>query len=267
MVFGRSQAVAAIVYDRCDAWVDPRRRSKPCLSIAWGEVLRLNAVTILFGALMASSFPSKVKHEAVSLTGPAPRPAAAQEAVSVPEFVSLINLSEFLLAAEDNAAVSPGAREASEVLSAKFAGPAPVSHSNTEFFHAVVQKASVTPTVLDAPVDPKSLPRVAALSEGQAVPDPGPGLAQQAVETVKPEAAAEPRKAEIANSVVRPKTRGHRHTGHIRARSAKLSLARQRGRRPTPSPTSSNATSPKKISAFDRLVGFLGLSPDPMLSH
>jgi hypothetical protein len=218
---------------------------------------------------MASSFPSKVKHEAVSLTGPAPRPAAVQEPVSVPEFVSLINLSEFLLAAEDNAAVSPGAREAAEVLSAKFAGPAPVSHSNTEFLHAVVQKASVTPNVLDAPVDPKSLSRVAALSDGQAAPDPdpGPGPAQQAVEAAKLKAAAEPRKADIENSVVRPKTRGHRHTRHTRARSAKLNSAHQPRHRPTPSSTSSNATSPKKISAFDRLVGFIGLSPDPMLPH
>jgi hypothetical protein len=216
---------------------------------------------------MASSFPSKVKHEAVSLTGPAPRPAAVQEPVSVPEFVSLINLSEFLLAAEDNAAVSAGAREAAEALSAKFAGPAPVSHSNTEFLHAVVQKASVTPNVLDAPVDPKSLPQVAALSEGQAAPDPGPEPAQQALETATPEVTAEPRKAETANSVVRPKVRAPRHARRTRERSVKLSSAHQQRHLPRPNSTSSNATSPKKISGFERLVGFLGLSPDPMLSH
>jgi len=102
-----------------------------------GEVLRLNTVTILFGALMASSFPSKVKHEAISLTGPVPGASNTQEPVSLPEFVSLINFSEFLLAAKANATESPSAREAAEILSAKFAGPS--TGTNSEFLHAVVQ--------------------------------------------------------------------------------------------------------------------------------
>ena len=230
---------------------------------------------------MASSFPSKVKREVVSLTGPAPRPVAVQEPVSVPEFVSLVNLSEFLLAAEANAAVSPRAREAAEALSAKFAGPLPSAASNTEFLHAVVQRDSVTPKVLEASLDSKNLPRIAALSESQAVRDPDPGPAQKVVEIAKVEATVEPPKEAAIKPVVRPKARGHRQTRHAqpkstkvslatrptRAKSAKVSLAHQRRQRPRPITASSNSTSSQKTSVFDRLVGFLGLTPDPSLSN
>ena len=230
---------------------------------------------------MASSFPSKVKREVVSLTGPAPRLAAVQEPVSVPEFVSLVNLSEFLLAAEDNAAVSPRAREAAEALSAKFAGPLPSAASDTEFLHAVVQRDSVTPNVLEASLDSKKLPRIAALSESQAVRDPDPGPAQKVVEIAKVEATVEPPKEAAIKPVVRPMARGQRQTRHTqpkstkislatrqtRAKSAKVSVAHQRRQRPRPISASSNSTSSPKTSVLDRLVGFLGLSPDPRLSN
>ena len=179
---------------------------------------------------MASSFPSKVKREVVSLTGPAPRPAAVQEPVSVPEFVSLVNLSEFLLAAEDNAAVSPRAREAAEALSAKFAGPLPSAASDTEFLHAVVQRDSVTPNVLEASLDSKKLPRIAALSESQAVRDPDPGPAQKVVEIAKVEATVEPPKEAAIKPVVRPKARGQRQTRHTQPKSTKVSLATRQTR-------------------------------------
>ena len=179
---------------------------------------------------MASSFPSKVKREVVSLTGPAPRPAAVQEPVSVPEFVSLVNLSEFLLAAEDNAAVSPRAREAAEALSAKFAGPLPSAASDTEFLHAVVQRDSVTPNVLEASLDSKKLPRIAALSESQAVRDPDPGPAQKVVEIAKVEATVEPPKEAAIKPVVRPMARGQRQTRHTQPKSTKISLATRQTR-------------------------------------
>jgi len=231
---------------------------------------------------MASSFPSKVKREVVSLTGPAPGPVAVQEPVSVPEFVSLVNLSEFLLAAEDNAAVSRRAREAAEALSAKFAGPLPSAASNTEFLHAVVQRDSVTPNVLEASLDSKKLPRIAALSESQAASIPDPRPAQRAVETAEVEATVEPPKGAAVKPVVRPKARGHRQTRHTQPKSTKVSLAtrqpraktakvsvvaHQRRQRPRPITASSNSTSSQKTSVFDRLVGFLGLTPDPSLSN
>jgi hypothetical protein len=215
-------------------------------------------VTILFGALMASSFPSKVKHEAVSLTGPAPGTSNTQEPVSLPEFVSLINFSEFLLAAKANATESPSAREAAEILSAKFAGPS--TGTNSEFLHAVVQNEPVTPSVLDAPpIDPKTPPLMAALSEGQAPEEPKAEPAQDAVESAKSEATAEPRTAAEPDSDVRPKVLGTRHAKRTRARSATQSLAQRR--------LKSEPTSSKKITSLDRLVGFVGLAPDPTLPN
>jgi hypothetical protein len=220
--------------------------------------LRLNAVTILFGALMASSFPSKVKHEAVSLTGPAPT-SNAQEPVSLPEFVSLINFSEFLLAAKANATESPSAREAAEILGAKFAGPS--TGTDSEFLHAVVQNEPVTPSVLDAPpIDPKTPPLMAALSEGQAPDEPEAEPAQDAVESAKSEATVEPPKAAEPDSNVRLKVRSPRQPKRTLARSARQGLARQRR-------VKSDPTSSKKITSLDRLVGFVGLAPDSMLSN
>jgi hypothetical protein len=221
--------------------------------------LRLNAVTILFGALMASSFPSKVKHEAVSLTGPAPGPSTTQEPVSLPEFVSLINFSEFLLAAKANATESPSAREAAEILGAKFAGPS--TGTDSEFLHAVVQNEPVTPSVLDAPpIDPKTPPLMAALSEGQAPDEPEAEPAQDAVESAKSEATVEPPKAAEPDSNVRLKVRSPRQPKRTLARSARQGLARQRR-------VKSDPTSSKKITSLDRLVGFVGLAPDSMLSN
>lgn len=182
-----------------------------------------------------------------------------QEPVSLPEFVSLINFSEFLLAAKDNATESPSTREAAEILSAKFAGPS--TSTNSEFLHAVVQNEPVTPSVLDTPpIDPKALPRVAALSEGQAADEPKAEPAQDAVETGKSEATVEPRNAAQPNQDVRLKVRNPRHAKRTGPRTARQGLAPQRRLKSEP-------TNSKKITSLDRLVGFVGLGPDPTLSN
>jgi len=182
---GRSQKSPPLLRpSRCMTLIRADARS-PIQVSRGGEVLRLNTVTILFGALMASSFPSKVKHEAISLTGPVPGASNTQEPVSLPEFVSLINFSEFLLAAKANATESPSAREAAEILSTKFAGPS--TGTNSEFLHAVVQNEPVTPSVLDAPpIDPKTPALMAALSEGQAPEEPKAEPVQAVVESANP---------------------------------------------------------------------------------
>jgi len=256
---GRSQKSPPLLRpSRCMTLIRADARS-PIQVSRGGEVLRLNTVTILFGALMASSFPSKVKHEAISLTGPVPGASNTQEPVSLPEFVSLINFSEFLLAAKANATESPSAREAAEILSAKFAGPS--TGTNSEFLHAVVQNEPVTPSVLDAPpIDPKTPALMAALPQGQAPEEPKAEPVQAVVESAKPEATVEPPKTAEPDSDVGSRVRSPRHTKRTLARSAKQGPARQRRLKPEP-------TSSKKITSLDRLVGFVGLAPDPTLPN
>ena len=110
---------------------------------------------------------------------------------------------------------------------------------------------------------------------------PTTGPAQKVVEIAKVEATVEPPKEAAIKPVVRPKARDHRQTRHTQPKSAKVSLATrhtraksanvsvayQRRQRPRPITASSNSTNSPKTSVFDRLVGFLGLSPDPSLSN
>lgn len=124
---------------------------------AGDDVVRLNALTILFYAVLATAFPTNFKHEAaVDQAAPAQQPELAT--ATLPEFVSLSNLSSFLLASEGLTPVSTETRLAAEALSAKFASSS--GGSERAFLHAVVQADPVAINLVDAPKDPEKPPRV-----------------------------------------------------------------------------------------------------------
>jgi hypothetical protein len=240
-------------------------------------ILRLNAVTILFGAVLAAAFPAKVKHEALSLTGPVPAPLAAVRPASFPEFVSLVNLSEFLLAVEANASASPDARKAAEELSAKFAGPMVAQNSDSETAGTGAGYDPIAPVASAVTITPETPLQVAALSEeGSDVLEPEVAtdapvveLAPVPIQPVKLEAIVKAPKAAPSKPVTRPKARSAHRGVDSRAKFTKQSLQRQPRRRGklTNRVSKSRPDKVREVSAFDRLIGFVGLGPDPMLSN
>lgn len=118
---------------------DPHRRDKPNFVLRGVDFVKLNAIAILLlGALAVSSSPDRVTRATHPVSEPVRAPPAEQHRrAAVLEFVPVLNFDEFLLAAEENAPVSPAARQAAEALSARFADPP--SKSDTDFLHAVVQ--------------------------------------------------------------------------------------------------------------------------------
>jgi hypothetical protein len=229
-------------------------------------------VTVLFSVVMAGAFPSGVKRDAalpVDRAGPGQE--AAQEAASVPEFVSLVNLSQFLLATEENVSVSPEARQAAEALSARFAGSptGSESKSESEFLHAVVQQDPVAMNVLDAPKDPEKPPRVAVLSDDDTANARDLDGLKGNGETAKSEATAEPRATAASGSMMRLGVPLPRGTKGVRSSSERQSGVRQHGPR---SAAADKASRPRSASSGDgadteRLFGFTGLSADQMLSN
>jgi hypothetical protein len=127
-------------------------------------VVRFKAITVLLGAVIASSFPVSAKFGPADAADAVPAPARPQ--VNVPEFVPVVNFSEFVLAMETFAAQNPAAaRVAAEALSAKFAlnsGSQQIElHTPTQ--HAVAQPA-IPPTVI--------VTRPVVVADVPAVPDP-----------------------------------------------------------------------------------------------
>lgn len=85
--------------------------------------MRFKAVSVLLGAVIASSFSTPITFgPAVSADAADAVPAPGPEATKVPEYVPVVNFGEFVLAMQTFAAQNPpAARLAAEALSAKFA--------------------------------------------------------------------------------------------------------------------------------------------------
>jgi hypothetical protein len=231
------------------------------------HILRLNTVTILFSVVMATTFPSRVKHEAALQDASLdPGRSTAQETVSVPEFVSLINLSEFLLASEERPSASTEARQAAEALSARFAGSA---GSDSEFLHVVVQQDPVAMNVLDAPKDPEKPPRVAVTSDDDAAKVGNLDRSKDMGETQKSEATAEPGATADSDAMMRLGAPGPRRAKSVRSSSERQSGVHQHGHRSVAAENTSRSRSASSGDGADteRLVGFTGLSADQMLSN
>jgi hypothetical protein len=127
--------------------------------------VKFKAITILFGAVIASSFSSPTQF------GPAKADAAdavappAAQTINVPEFVPVVNFSQFVMAMETFAAQNPDStRMAAEELSAKFAQNA--QPQNIEIHSAAPVIVTRPVAIASVPVADESAP------SAPAVPDP-----------------------------------------------------------------------------------------------
>ena len=144
--------------------------------------MRFKSITILLGAVAASTFSVPAK-----FSGPADAADAVSqpkpEMVKVPEFVPVINFSEFVMAMQTFSAQNPpAARMAAEALSAKFAsnGDAQQIEIHKPNAQMAAQPTKPASVIVTRPVE------VASISEAEsqeatvpaipAVPDPTAGM-------------------------------------------------------------------------------------------
>jgi hypothetical protein len=142
-------------------------------------VVKLNAIAVLMGAVVASSFSPSTRlgpGGTADAADAVPTSQQRQHAIKVPEFVPVVNFSEFVLAMQAFAAQNPPAgRIAAEELSAKFAMPADAQQ--IEVHKPKQQEASaapvkVAPIIVTRPVVTASISETPAEPELPAVPDP-----------------------------------------------------------------------------------------------
>ncbi len=128
-------------------------------------VVKFKAITILFGAFIASSFSSPTQFGPGRADAADAAAPATPEAIRVPEFVPVVNFSQFVLAMETFAAQNPNsARIAAEELSGKFAQ---ISQPQNIELHAAAPVIVTRPVVIaSVPVTEESTPSLPA------VPDP-----------------------------------------------------------------------------------------------
>jgi hypothetical protein len=221
---------------------------------AKGQAMKLKAFAILCTAAMAIVLPSETKYEAAI----AAAPAGPDQTAPLPEFVSLTNRSEFLLASRGTAFVSPDSRQAAEALSSKFA-----EHSETA--RAVV---TTDPTAaLDPQNDPKSHIQLVAFAETGALIAPDPKGWQDHPKQAKLKPTVRKRTA-LEKPAAKVRTKSKQLSKSARSKLAAQGTAHQRQHR------HSSATARKKPSVAsndadrrtdpDQHVGFLGLFAEPM---
>jgi len=186
--------------------------------------------------------------------------------VNLPDYVPVINYDQFLLASRTDDfsgsdGISTQVRNAAEALSAKFAGHS--ASLKSQMVRAAAQPDPVTPSIVDAPEDPKSRMQVASLSETQDVGD--------SAETEKePTAVSEARQEAETKSAVRRGAHTARHTSAAsRQHVAKRKVVRQRSNRVASSATSrrSGSTYTGIGADLQRLVGFGSLTPDHRMTN
>jgi hypothetical protein len=172
-----------------------------------------------------------VKHEAA--TQP-PVTVGPEKPHAMPAFVSLVSFPAFLLAAEDNSTTSPATRLAAEVLSAKFAGTTATAEAQ------IVRPEPLSPNALAMPVDPKTPLRTASLSQNQS--DEAAGKQDDVQEAV----VKSHRQAKARPATKRRRTARVRHNSGARRTAA--------------------ANSGGLTASISKIVGFVGLPPDQMLT-
>ncbi|MFT3730010.1 MAG: hypothetical protein QM780_01110 [Hyphomicrobium sp.] len=175
--------------------------------------MRFKTITVLLGAVVASSFFASTKFGAGNRADAAdaivPPPP---EVIRVPEFVPVVNFSEFVLAMQTFAAESPaGARLAAEALSAKFDAPAdeaqkPASAPPSQ--QAAAQPAKPASVIVTRPVYVADIP---------SMPDP----------RVQPSAVADPVKIITPRSEKRADAGTRRHKSEKKVAAAAAKAERQ----------------------------------------
>lgn len=218
--------------------------------------MKQKAFAILFTAALAVVLPSETKYEAAI----AAAPAGPDQTAPLPEFVSLTNRSEFLLASQGTAIVSPDSRQAAEALSNKFAG-------NSETVRVAVTTDPIATAALDPQNDPKSHIQLVAFAETGALIAPDPKGWQDHPKQAKLKPTVRKRTA-VAKPAAKVRTKSKQPSKGARSKLAAQGTPHQRQHR------RSSATARKKLSvgsndADDRTdpgqrVGFLGLFANPM---
>ena len=158
----------------------------------------------------------------------------AAKPATVPAFVSLVSFTVFVLAAEDNATTSPGARLAAEVLSAKFAGTTAAAEPQ------MVRPEPLLPNSVVVPVDPKTPLRTAALSQDQS---------DEAADKQDDDQEAVIKSHRQVKA--KPVTK-RRHTARVRHKSGSRRTA--------------SATSGGLGNTISQIAGFVGMPPDRMMT-
>lgn len=134
------------------------------------SVVRFKAITAILGAVAALSFSSSTKLGGPASAADSIQPPAPREASKVPEYVPIVNFSEFVLAMQTFAAQNPpDARIAAEALSAKFA-------ANLEAQKIELHTASQQAAVVPAKTQPVIVTRPVTVAAVPPVPDPNQRL-------------------------------------------------------------------------------------------
>ncbi len=121
--------------------------------------MKLKAITLLVGAAIASSFSTPTKYGAGSPADAADAlRSEANSAVAVPEYVPVVNFSEFVLATEQFASEKrQTTRDAAEALSAKFASAS--DSQQTKLHQSPPQTIPIVTSALSIPMpDPRDRP-------------------------------------------------------------------------------------------------------------
>jgi hypothetical protein len=123
-------------------------------------VVKLKAISLLVGAVIASSFLAQSKYGAGNRADAADaEPLVAKGPVTVPEFVPVVNFGEFVLATQQFASENrPGGREAAEALSAKFASASDGQRIELHGAQPLQTSAIVTSALSIAVPDPGEKP-------------------------------------------------------------------------------------------------------------
>ncbi len=122
-------------------------------------VVKLKAISLLVGAVIASSFSSPAKYGAGSPADAADAlRSEAKGPVTVPEFVPVVNFGEFVMATEQFASEKrQTTRDAAEALSAKFASASDTQPS--ELHQSPPQAIPIVTSALSIPIpDPRERP-------------------------------------------------------------------------------------------------------------
>jgi len=214
------------------------------------------AFVILFTAALAIVLPSETKYEAAI----AAAPAGPDQTAPLPEFVSLTNRSEFLLASQGTAFVSPDSRQAAEALSSKFTG-------NSETVRVAVTTDPIATAALNPQNDPKSHVQLVAFADTGALIAPDPKGWQERPKQAKLKPTVRKRTA-LAKPAAKVRARSKQPSKSARSKLAAQGNAHQRQNRHglpmARKKLSVGSNDADRRTDPGQRVGFLGLFANPM---
>jgi hypothetical protein len=227
-------------------------------------VVRVSAVAVLCVGLASAAFPIHAEQKVVAPSQAGVFPTDAHAGVKLPDYVPVINYDQFLLASRDDFGgrddLSSATLKAAEALSAKFAMSS--ARAGAGHLRVALQPDPLTPTILDAPDDPKRNIKVADLAADDGLVDPA--------KAAKPDRMDDTQTSAPAKTAARRETRASRQAAAPRQRTARHGHSRSQRNR-----VASNAVAPRSGSTtyngigadLQRLIGFGSLTPDHRLTN